>query len=273
MNKFNKIVTGINTVNNLNEVKQQVATVENSKLSEEEKNKALKSHDKMIKTTVVVTISVILLVAIICGVICNVIDGDLKIILCLIVTGLEIIGLMLFGIFGRKLFSDWNKAYEKASLGFDGLSEQYIDFLKPNNKELLLIKQYKKKSLLWGLIFLIALGIVITIIVNLEIKIHSPIVIISLFIITGVWYVFEDTCQVKIHRIKSGYYKKSFGFICQNCKNEVKIKFEEIDKYSSLPKNKDGIRVMPCPKCNNLVPFYNFDMTMQDYKKYLEEIK
>lgn len=45
MDKFNKIATGINTVNNLNEIKQQVATVENSKLSEEEKNKALKSHN------------------------------------------------------------------------------------------------------------------------------------------------------------------------------------------------------------------------------------
>ena len=273
MDRFNKIATGINTVNNLSELKQQVATVEKSKLSEEEKNKALKSHDKMIKTSVVVTISVSLLLAIICGVICNVIDGDLKITLCLIVVGLGTIGLILFGIFGRKLFPDWNKAYEKASLGFDGLSEQYVDFLKPNSKEELLIKKYKKKSLLGGLIFLIVLGIAITIIVNLKINIYSPVVIISLFIITGVWYVFEDTCQVQIHKIKSGYYKKSFGFICQNCKNEVKIKFEEIDKYSSLPKNKDGVRVMPCPKCNNSVPFYNFDTTMQDYKKYLENVK
>lgn len=273
MDKFNKIATGINAVNNLNEIKQQVATVENSKLSEEEKNKALKSHNEMIKTTIVVTISIILLVAIICGVICNVIDSELKIVLCLIVAGLGTICLILFGIFGRKLFPDWNKAYEKSSLGFDGLSEQYIDFLKPDNKEELLIKKYKKKSLLGGLIFLIVLGITIAIIVNFKIKFYSFIVIISLFIITGIWYVFEDTCQTEIHRIKSGYYKKSFGFICQNCKNEVKIKFEEIDKYSSLPKNKDGIRVMPCPKCNNPVPLYNFDMTMQEYKKYLEKIK
>ena len=123
MDRFNKIATGINIVNNLSELKQQVATVEKSKLSEEEKNKALKSHDKMIKTSVVVTISVILFLAIICGVICNVIDGDLKITLCLIVVGLGTIGLILFGIFGRKLFPDWHKAYEKASLGFDGLSE------------------------------------------------------------------------------------------------------------------------------------------------------
>lgn len=273
MDKFNKIATGINTVNNLNEIKQQVATVENSKLSEEEKNKALKSHNEMIKTAIVVTISVILLVAIICVVICNIIDSDLKIVLCLIVAGLGTIGLILFGIFGRKLFSDWNKAYEKSSLGFDSLSEQYIDFLKPNNKEELLIKRYKRKSLLGGLIFLIVLGITIAIIVNFKIKIHSFIVIISLFIITGIWYVFEDTCQTEIHRIKSGYYKKSFDFICQNCKNEVKIKFEKIDKYGSLPRNKDGIRVMPCPKCNNPVPLYNFDMTMQAYKKYLEKIK
>ena len=166
MDKFNKIATGINAVNNLNEIKQQVATVENSKLSEEEKNKALKSHNEMIKTTIVVTISIILLVAIICGVICNVIDSELKIVLCLIVAGLGTICLILFGIFGRKLFPDWNKAYEKSSLGFDGLSEQYIDFLKPDNKEELLIKKYKKKSLLGGLIFLIVLGITIAIIVN-----------------------------------------------------------------------------------------------------------
>lgn len=273
MDKFNKIATGINTVNNLNEIKQQVATVENSKLSEEEKNKALKTHNEMIKTTIVVTISIILLVAIICGVICNVIDSELKIVLCLIVAGLGTICLILFGIFGRKLFPDWNKAYEKSSLGFDGLTQDVINILKPNNKEELLIKKYKKKSLISGLLFLLAIGFLFTIILALDIEVYSPITIILALIITGIWYFFENTYNVEIHRIKSGYYKQSYDFICEKCKTKVTIKFDELEKYNSLPKNKDGIRVMNCHNCGNPVPFYNYDLTLKEYKKYLDEIK
>lgn len=61
MNKFNKITTTINATRGLAEMEQQVRDIKNSNLAEEEKQKALKSHNKMIKTTLVVIISVLLL--------------------------------------------------------------------------------------------------------------------------------------------------------------------------------------------------------------------
>lgn len=274
MDKFNKVITTINTAYNLHEMEQQVRDVKNSKLTNEEKEKALVSHNKMVKTTILVTISSLVGVAILCCIICNVIDSiELKISLCLTIAILWVIGLICFGIFGRKLFPDWVNAYEKVDNGFDGLSENKINELKPQVNEEKAIKYYRKQSWKYGIIFLITIVIEFSILLGIGVPVYSPITIIITIIITLVWYIKEDTCQVEIHRIKSGYYKKYLGFLCENCKSEVKIKFEEIDKYNSLPRNKDGIRVMPCPKCNTPVPFYNFDLKMQDYKKYLEQIK
>ena len=78
---------------------------------------------------------------------------------------------------------------------------------------------------------------------------------------------------MNINRIKSGYYKGTFGHYCNKCKTEIKIKFEEIEQYESLPKNKDGYRIMICPNCGNEVIFYSFDTAQEDYKTYLEMMK
>lgn len=273
MADLNKISNTIKATQGLDEIKRQVNDVKNSNLTDDEKNKALKSHDKMVKTTIIVTISIILLFIIICCVICNVVNDDLKVILCLITTVLGTISLIFFSIFQRKLFSDWQNAYEKVDYGFDGLTSDEINKLKPNDKEELLIRKYKKKSLIGALIYLLVLAIEFSIILNLEIAVLSPITIIITIIITVVWYVFEDDYQVSIHRIKSGYYKKSIGFICQKCKNEIKIDFEDLEKYNSLPKNKQGIRIISCSNCGNFVPLYNYDVTLKDYKGYLNKTK
>lgn len=273
MNKLNKISTSINATRGLAEIEQQVNDIKNSNLTEIEKQKALKSHKQMIKTTLIVTILTCLVATILCGIICNVVEGNLKIILCLIIAELATIGLISFGLFGRKLFQDFQNAYEKVDNGFDGLTQDVINILKPNNKEELLIKKYKKKMLFCGLLFLLAFGLLFIIISILDIEIYSPITIILALIITGIWYFFDDTYNVEIHRIKSGYYKQSYGFICEKCKTKVTIKFDELEKYNSLPKNKNGIRVMNCHNCGNPVPFYNYDLTLKEYKKYLDEIK
>ena len=144
MNKLNKISTSINATRGLAEIEQQVNDIKNSNLTEIEKQKALKSHKQMIKTTLIVTILTCLVATILCGIICNVVEGNLKIILCLIIAGLATIGLISFGLFGRKLFQDFQNAYEKVDNGFDGLTQDVINILKPNNKEELLIKKYKK---------------------------------------------------------------------------------------------------------------------------------
>lgn len=274
MDKFNKIATTINATRGLHEMEQQVSDVKNSNLTEEEKNKALKSHKKMVKTVVWVVIGLVVAMGIFM-IIGFSISGEMGAIFGAISMVAMTIILIAFLIIvkKKKLFSDWQNAYEKVDNGFDGLSESEINQLKPQNNEEKVIKYYQKQSLKYGIIFLIALAIEFSILLGIGVPVYSPITIIITIVITIVWYIKQDTCQVEIHRIKSGYYKKDFGFLCQNCKTAVKIKFEEIDKYDSLPRNENGIRVMTCPKCNNPVPFYNFDITMQDYKKYLEKIK
>ena len=127
--------------------------------------------------------------------------------------------------------------------------------------------------LVYELIFIIAIALEFTILLSLDIAIYYPLTIIITIIITVVWYIFEDTCSVEIHRIKSGYYKKSFGFICDKSKHQVLIEFSNIEKYKDAPKNENGIRIIPCPNCNNSVPLFNFDITYNDYKKYLDETK
>ena len=51
MDKFNKIATTINATHELSEIKEQFQSVKKSNLTDEEKNQALKFHNKMIKTT------------------------------------------------------------------------------------------------------------------------------------------------------------------------------------------------------------------------------
>ena len=274
MDKFNKIATTINATEGLHEMEKQVRDVKNSNLTEEEKTKALKSHNKMVKITVLFVIALAIVIGIFMAIGFS-ISGEMGAIFGVISIIAMVTILIAFAILVKKkeLFSDWVNAYEKVDNGFDGLSESEINQLKPQVNEEKAIKYYRKQSWIYGIIFLIALAIEFSILLRIGVPVYSPITIIITIVITIVWYIKEDTCQVEIHRIKSGYYKKSFGFLCQNCKTEVKIKFEEIDKYNSLPRNKDGIRVMQCPKCNNPVPFYNFDTKMTDYKKYLEQIK
>ena len=274
MGKFNKVATTINATRGVHEMEQQVRDVKNSSLTEEEKNKALKSHNKMVKTVVWFVIALVIVMGIFMTIGFS-ISGEMGAIFGVISMVAMTIILIAFLIIvkKKKLFSDWQNAYEKVDNGFDGLSESEINQLKPQVNEEKVIKYYRKQSLKFGIIFLIAIVIEFAILLGIGVPVYSPITIIITIVITIVWYIKEDTCQVEIHRIKSGYYKKDFGYLCQNCKAEVKIKFEEIDKYNSLPRNKSSIRVMSCPKCNNPVPFYNFDIKMQDYKKYLEKIK
>ena len=60
IDKFNKIATTINATRGLHEMEQQVINVKNSSLTEEEKNKALKSHNKMVKTVVWFVIALVI---------------------------------------------------------------------------------------------------------------------------------------------------------------------------------------------------------------------
>ena len=269
MKKIDKIALSVSTATNLQEIERQVAAVETSNLPQEEKNKALKAHKRMVITTVAIVIGVFLLVGVACGIICKVVESEIRILWCLVAVVLGIVGLVILAICIRKLFPDWTHAYEKVDMGFDGLTEEEVNRLKPADDEKNVIKYWRRQSAKWAILYLLELAFTIFLIV----KFRSIFTIIILVVITIIWYIKEDECQVEIHRIKSGYYKQGFGYICRKCKREVFINFSEAKRYESLPRNKSNIRMMYCPYCNNEVELYNFDLNVKAYKKHLEKVE
>lgn len=269
MLKIDKVAMSVSTAQNLQEIERQVAAVENSKLPEEEKNKALKAHKRMVITAFAIVIGVFLLVGAACGIICKLVESEIRILLCLVAVVIGIICLIVFAIYIRKLFPDWTSAYEKVDMGFDGLEEEVVNRLKPADDETNVIKYWRRQSAKWAILYLLELGFTIFLIV----KFRSIFTIIILVVITIIWYIKEDECQAEIHRIKSGYYKKGFGYICRKCKREVIINFSEAERYEALPRDKSNIRMMYCPYCTNVVELYNFDLNVKAYKKHLERVE
>lgn len=271
MGKLSKDAMALNTALNLQEMEQQVAAVKNSKLPEEEKNKALKAHKRIVITAFALVIG-FLLGGVTCGIICKLVEGQIRIILCLAVIIMGIIGLIVLTVHFQKVAPDWDNAYEKVCNGFDGLEEDVVNRLKPSEDEKNVIKYWHRQSAKWAILFFIKLAIVITLIVKFEI-LRNPYIVIAFLIITGFWYIKEDECQTEIRRIESGYYKNGFGYICEKCKKEVFIKFSEAEMYESLPRDKSNIRIMHCLYCDNEIPLYHFDSEVKHYKKHLERIE
>lgn len=246
--------------------------VEKSNLTVKQKQEAIQENKKVMTTTVLVVVITALLLwtpFIFCY------SKDIKIAYTLyfVSMGVFVIFVVIYALCIKSIFPKWNMYRELIDKGFDGLTEDEINKLKPDDKEKQLIKEYHKKDVIAGLIFLASLIVEFTIIIKLGIAILSPITSIITLIITAIWYIKMDTYKVEIHRIESGYYKRSFGFICKKCRNKVKINFSEIEKYKDLPKNQSGIKVMKCLNCNNDVEFLNFDLELKDYKDYLDKIR
>lgn len=200
------------------------------------------------------------------------------------------IALLLFhALIGRKIYAkNWSlycQWYEQEiepyhySPNFNEIraSKQYHDVtvniknLSESNQKL--YKKYRNKSIIYSLLLVLCIILTIYFCIKLNLNSHSFIVVGIIIIYVIVFYILIDNCDVEMHRIKTGYYGNSFGFFCQKCGSEVNINFEELEKYDSLPKNEDGIRVMNCQKCGNPVLLYNFDNALEDYKKHLEKTK
>lgn len=268
MNKQNNKGVSLNTFSNLAEINQRVKDLINSKLSNEEKIKALVSFEK-VKKTIVIFISIMSAILILLFII-SCMNGMTNFWIYVICgyTLIYIISIIICVTLAKNRAHDWNKYSKIVEFGWDGLTEEERKTLSLNSRDNDAIKKYKNKDIFVSITLIIAYIIEFSILINRGVKIYSPISIIITFVITAIWYVLHDTYMVEIHRLKSGFYKKDFGFYCSNCKTEVKIRFDEIEKYDSLPKNKDNIRIMKCPKCGNDVPFYNFDNCLSDYRNY-----
>ena len=202
---------------------------------------------------------------------------------------IPIVLLLLHALVGRKTYAkNWSlycQWYEQEiepyrfNPNFNEIiaTKQYYD-VSVNVKNLSeskqkLYKKYRNKNIIYSLLLVLCIILTIYFCIKFNLNTHSWLVIGIIIIYVLVFYILIDNCDVEMHRIKSGYYEKSFGFFCQKCGSEVKINFAELEKYNSLPRNENGIRVMNCHNCGNPVPFYNFDNALEDYKKYLEQVK
>lgn len=202
---------------------------------------------------------------------------------------IPIVLLLLHVFIGRKTYA---KNWSLYSQWYEQEIEPYR--FHPNFNEILAIKQYydvtiniknlseakqklykkcRNKNIVYSLLLVLCIVLTIYFVIKFNLNPHSWLIIGIIIVYVLVFYILIDNCDVEMHRIKSGYYEKSFGFLCQKCKSEVKINFEDLEKYNSLPRNEQGIRVMNCHNCGNPVPFYNFDNALEDYKKYLEQTK
>ncbi len=254
-------------------LRNKIEAIKNSNLTVEEKEKALNCFKKMLVTTTIVVV-VIALLLVVAVVMMLFIGGDAGVIFLLLSMAGAVVLLIVYALIARNvMFKDFRIYYDMVDHGFDGLDEHEINKLKPNQSEEALIKKYKAKSFVYTLILALVLGIEFYILGKFELPLDSPVLYIITLVIFFVWYGFYDTCKVEIHRLESGYYKKSYGFRCKKCGTEVFIEFSEIEKYLDAPTNENGIRVIPCQTCNHLVPFYSFDEAYESYKKYVELTK
>lgn len=267
-----KIISSINFAHNIAKLNQQIYDLENSNLSNEEKIRALKSFKKMMITTTIVVTIITLFIVIAMFIVLSINETVAAIFLIISLITFIIISLF-YVIIARRIFKDWVTLYNKVYNGFDGLTEQEINKLKPNADDKILIKKYRKKSLIYGGVCLLSLALEFYIIIALNVFINSFIFVLVTTIIITVWGFFEYNCSTERHRLKTGYYKRNFGYVCMKCKNEVFIEFDKIEIYKDAPRNENGIRVILCPKCKNSVPLYDLDIKYNDYKKYIEQTK
>lgn len=202
---------------------------------------------------------------------------------------IPIVLLLLHALIGRKTYAkNWNLYCQwynqeiepyRFNPNFNEIlaTKQYYD-VTVNIKNLSeskqkLYRKYRNKNIIYSLLLVLCIALTIYFCIKLNLNSNSWLVIGIIIVYVLVFYILIDNCDAEMHRIKSGYYEKSLGFFCKKCGSEVKINFENLEKYNSLPRNEQGIRVMNCHNCGNPVPFYNFDNALKDYKKYLEQIK
>ncbi len=116
MSDFNGYTSGRSTARGVRQLQKQIQTIKNSNLSQEEKEKALKIHRKMLITTiiVVVLITLLLAIAVLTGLF---IGGDAGMIFLVISMVVAMVLLLVYAIIARNIFKDFSTYYAKAKNG------------------------------------------------------------------------------------------------------------------------------------------------------------
>lgn len=259
------------TLRRLKKIKEMLNKVEHSQLSTEEKQKVLQAYQNVIHFawiygSFMVISSVIF--AIVVGL--NFPEDDpekMMMIMLVAIPVVAVVEIAILVIVPLMMLRGTGPIIYKVEMGFDGKSEEELKRFALSKKEKKSVTKYNVGQVFWSVALIIAIGITYMLFKSSD---RNIILVIAGVIVSIFCFVMEDSCRVEQHRIKSGYYKKEYGFYCGNCRNKVTVPFERLHEYENLKRNEAGIRILYCAKCGNAVPFIGFDQALKDYKKYLK---
>lgn len=272
MGKFNDFVNAVNVVKGASDIKDNIQIIKESNLTEEEKQKALSSHKKMMG----VTLAVVLIICIGAGIITAISfmhSLELGILVVSIAIPIVVIVIIFYAVTGRNKFSDYRQSQDKIAYDFDGLTEEEMASLGSNDKEKKLIVKNYIVSAFWTIIMLAVIIIAVAVVPRSGNKFLIVVGFIIAIIIAFICLAKDESCGVEITRLKSGYYRKGAKFTCNDCKKEIRINFEKFPEYDLLPRNEINARVMQCPYCNGKVVLLAYDNYYKQYKKYMKEMQ
>jgi len=262
MNNINNIILLTSAANKYKSIKEQIKAVMESNLTQKEKESALNSHNKFIKTTFIYIIVLTLIFGITFGYTFYINNLLISIILMII----YLILILLYIPISKLIFKDWYHYLSLVSLGFDGKTEEEIDKLKPDSIDLKMIKSYEIKLIFINILTLVCIASLIYIcVISNKFNILSPIFIILTIIVVVIYIMEEDDCKVEIKRLNDGFYKTNVAYLCNTCRSRVEVSYNDL-KNSEL---KNGKRIVKCKECMEDVYISNDELIT--YEKYLKK--
>ena len=227
LDDFNRNMVGVHAASDLHKLHADVSDIAASKLSEEDKELALKEYQRFKKMIITFSISYTLLIMLCTVIIATFLPSQIE---CTIIFGIvaALFVLVFSIIWRRKNFSNFARCRKLVAYGWDGLTEEQIALLQPDKEdEKELRSKTVKEVIFWSLFILYCVAWFIFVRpVEIWIWLKIIILIVPLFFI----YMQVDDVSTEKVRIKSGYYKRN---LLNETKNETEIdEDEEINLFN-----------------------------------------
>lgn len=164
--------------------------------------------------------------------------------------------------------------------GIDGLPQEVLDYLKPNEKEQQLFierRERAKREPKIGIPILIALNAVVVAIAVFLIGIDSegfgPFFLLAV-IPDAIFFAWLDSCTNtrafrfdEIHTVSSKY-KRYDTVYCPFCHTDIFIRYIYFDDIAKKPCDYQGNPMIQCPNCGKMVAYSGFHRKYLDYDEY-----
>lgn len=165
--------------------------------------------------------------------------------------------------------------------GIDGLPQEVLDYLKPNEKEQAMFAKRKNRSKSLrkiAILVLIILNIVCPAILYFLISNDisnniQNIVVAAMAIPDGILIMWLDSYSSRfirfddIHTVSSKY-KRYDTLLCPFCTTNINIRYIYFDDIAKKPRNYDGNPIMQCPRCGKMFSYSNFRTKFLAYDEY-----